>query len=329
MVTLAPQRVDSPPPGGLAWLDMTDPRGRAPRPRTGPLGLTITPLTRRPREFVFRGARMRGARCTWSASTVAAAELTRAARAAVPHADDTMHLLARLDAPGTVFEPSGPPVRAVMRVYDSVVEICELFPATTHLFTLNVPRSAAAIEAGAAADLAEQSFDLTPFQVELLRSSVSPLLAGAGELTTPASIAALDRYLAALAGMLIRSITASQGIDFEPVESVRARADAIISEQVCDPALTPASIAAQLNISLRQLYRAFDGAESPAARIRRRRLERAARLLANQAPHTHVDRVAQDCGFGSAEYFSRAFRREFGLSPRAYRSAHRELPVTR
>ena len=328
-MTLAPQRADFPPPGGLAWLDMTDPRGRAPRPRTGPLGLTITPLSRRPREFVFRGARLRGARCTWSASTVAAAELTRASRVAVSHADDTVHLLARLDAPGTVFEPAGPPVRAVMRVYDSVVEICELFPTTTHLFTLNVPRSAAAIEAGSAMDLADQTFDLTPFQIELLRSSVAPLLAGAGELTTPPTIAALDRYLAALAGMLIRSISSAHGVDFEQVESVRARADAIIAEQVADQDLTPASIAAQLNISLRQLYRAFDGAESPAARIRRRRLERAARLLADQPPHTHVDRVAQDCGFGSAEYFSRAFRREFGLSPRAYRSAHRELPVSR
>jgi len=37
-----------------------------------------------------------------------------------------------------------------------------------------------------------------------------------------------------------------------------------------------------------------------------------------------VDKVAQQCGFVSAEYFSRAFRREFGLSPRAYRSAHRD-----
>ncbi|MGH8960152.1 MAG: AraC family transcriptional regulator, partial [Jatrophihabitantaceae bacterium] len=30
---------------------------------------------------------------------------------------------------------------------------------------------------------------------------------------------------------------------------------------------------------------------------------------------------AHNSGFDSGEYFSRAFRREFGLSPRAYRSA--------
>ena len=45
------------------------------------------------------------------------------------------------------------------------------------------------------------------------------------------------------------------------------RTDAIIYEQAADPNLTPATIAAQLNISLRQLYRAFNGTESPAARI--------------------------------------------------------------
>lgn len=328
-MSLSVQRTDTPPPGGLAWLDMTDPRGRTPRPRTGPLGLTITPFTRRPREFVFRGARLRGARCTWSASTVAGAELTRAARGTGPPLDDALHIVARLDAPGTVFEPTGPPVRAVMRVYDSFVEIGELFPVNTHLFTLNVPRTAAAIEPAAAADLAEQTFDLSPLQIELLRASVAPLVVGAGELTTPGCVAALDRYLAALAGLLIRSISAPACVELEQVESLRSRTDAIIAENVADPHLTPASIAAQLNISLRQLYRAFDGVESPAARIRRSRLERAAQLLANQSPHTHVDRVAQDCGFGSAEYFSRAFRREYGLSPRAYRSAHRELPATR
>ena len=78
-----------------------------------------------------------------------------------------------------------------------------------------------------------------------------------------------------------------------------------------------------MNVSLRQLYRAFTGSESPAARIRRRRLEHAAEMLTSRAPSIQVERVAQECGFVSAEYFSRAFRREYGMSPRAYRSAHR------
>ncbi|MDT4932268.1 MAG: Helix-turn-helix domain, partial [Pseudonocardiales bacterium] len=48
-------------------------------------------------------------------------------------------------------------------------------------------------------------------------------------------------------------------------------------------------------------------------------------LLSARSPQPQIERVAAECGFASAEYFSRAFRREFGLSPRAYRSAHRDV----
>ena len=153
------------------------------------------------------------------------------------------------------------------------------------------------------------------------------LLTGGEELGSSASLVGVDRYLGALAGLLLRTAVRRPGADVEQMESIRARTDTIIFEQAADPLLTPASIAAQLNISLRQLYRAFNGTESPAARIRRRRLEHAAELLAARTAPSQVEKIAQECGFISAEYFSRAFRREFGLSPRAYRSAHRDRPV--
>ena len=165
-------------------------------------------------------------------------------------------------------------------------------------------------------------------RIQLLRSAVGLLLVGA-ELTTPASLVGVDRYLAALTGLLLRTAVRKPTGDVEQLESVRARTDAIIYEQAADQTLTPARIAAQLNVSLRQLYRAFNGTESPAARIRRRRLDRAAELLSARTPAPQVESVAQECGFASAEYFSRAFRREFGISPRAYRSAHRDVSVGR
>jgi AraC-like DNA-binding protein len=169
-----------------------------------------------------------------------------------------------------------------------------------------------------------QSYDLTPLQAQLLRSAAGLLLTGSDELSTATSLVGVDRYLGAMAGLLLRTSVRSRGNDLEQMESIRARTDTIIFEQAADPLLSPVTIAAQLNISLRQLYRAFSGTESPAARIRRRRLEHAAELLARRAAPSQVERIAQECGFVSAEYFSRAFRREFGLSPRAYRSAHRD-----
>lgn len=314
-----------PSPGGVAWLDVSETLNGDGRPRTGPLGMQISQLPNSRSRYVFRGARLRGTRCIWSASTVSGAELLRPARATgVVPAEGAVHVLARIDAPGSVFDPVTSTGHGMLRVVDPSSEIHEQFPGNAHLFTLNVPLAAIGVEASALSEMLDETFELTPLQTQLLRSAVGLLLVGSGELTTSSSLVGVDRYLASLAGLLLRTSVRRPGAEVEQMESVRARTDAIILEQAADPMLTPALIAAQLNISLRQLYRAFNGTESPAARIRRRRLEKAAELLASRSSTAHVERVAQECGFASAEYFSRAFRREYGLSPRAYRSAHRD-----
>jgi AraC-like DNA-binding protein len=322
-------RFELTPPGGVAWLDVSaeDSNGVLGRTRTGPLGLQITPLGQSRAPYFFKGARLRGTRCTWSASTVSGAELYRGPRsvAATP-TDGYVHLLARSDCPGSVFDPMGASQHGALRVIDPAEEIVEQFVANTHLYTLNIPQAAIGVEAATLADMYNRTFELTPFQAQLLRSAVSLLLVGADELSSSTTLVGVDRYLASLAGLLLRTAVNKPTAELEQIASMRARTDAIIYEQAADPLLTPATIAAQLNISLRQLYRAFNGTDSPAARIRSRRLERAAELLSARSPQPHVERVAQECGFVSAEYFSRAFRREFGLSPRAYRAAHKDRP---
>ena len=322
-----PSRIDVPPPGGVAWLEVSaeDSNGASGRTRTGPIGLQIAPLVQSRAPYFFKGARLRGTRCVFSASTVSGAELSRSGRSGIsPHLDNAVHILARVDCPGSVFDPAMPTGRGVLRVIDPADVVTEQFMANANMFTLNVPQNGIGIEAGGLADMIGQAFELTTLQESLLRSAVPILLSGSSEFARPATLIGVDRYLCALAGLLLRTVVSRPTAEPEQLESVRARTDAIIYEQASDPTLTPATIAAQLNISLRQLYRAFNRTESPAARIRRRRLERAAELLSSRSPQPQVERVAQECGFASAEYFSRAFRREFGISPRAYRSAHRD-----
>jgi AraC-like DNA-binding protein len=320
-------RIDLPPPGRIAWLEVSaeDSNGASGRTRTGPLGLQISPLPQSRAPYFFKGARLRGTRCVWTAATVSGAELRRVHRAgASPLLEGALHILVRIDSAGSVFEPGRTGTRGLMRVAEAVDDLVEAFPINTHMFTLNIPLAGVGMEPATVGDMRGQSYDVTPFQEALVRSAAQLLLAGGDELTTSTSLVGVDRYLCALAGLLLRTAVTKPAGEPEQLESVRARTDAIIYEQAADPLLTPASIAAQLNISLRQLYRAFNRTESPAARIRRRRLERAAELLSARTPQPQVERVAQECGFASAEYFSRAFRREFGISPRAYRSAHRE-----
>lgn len=323
-------RFELPSPGGVAWLDVSaeDSNGNLGRTRTGPLGMQIAPLVQSRAPYYFRGARLRGTRCIWSVSTVSGAELYRAPRAlSSQYADGYVHVLARVDCAGSVFDPAGPSLHGALRIIDPAEEVVEQFVANAHLYTLNVPQAAIGVEAGTLADMVDRTFELTPFQSQLLRSAVGLLLVGTDELSTSASLVGVDRYLSSLAGLLLRTAVRKPAAELEQIASVRSRTDSIIYEQAADPLLTPATIAAQLNISLRQLYRAFNGTDSPAARIRSRRLERAAELLSARSPQPHVERVAQECGFVSAEYFSRAFRREFGLSPRAYRAASRDRPL--
>jgi AraC-like DNA-binding protein len=325
-------RLDLPPLGGVAWLDVPEPGSDGNgdgRPRTGPLSMQITPLPAPGATFSFHGARLRGRRCTWSASTVCGAELSRPGRGVSSAiSDGAIQLIIRSEAGGSVFD-TAPTMRGTLRVVDPASALKEQFPTSGHLYTLNVPQAATGMDPSVLAEMTDHTYELTPLQGQLLRSAVNLLLVGANELTTSTSLVGIDRYLAALTGLLLRTAVRKPSSDVAQMESVRARTDAIISAQATDPMLTPASIAAQLNISVRQLYRAFNGSESPAARIRHRRLERAAEMLVARQSQPQVERVAQECGFVSAEYFSRAFRREFGLSPRAYRSAHREPVPTR
>lgn len=57
---------------------------------------------------------------------------------------------------------------------------------------------------------------------------------------------------------------------------------------------------------------------SPAKYIKRRRLEKAEKLLRNT--NVTISNIAWDCGFENLAHFSNSFRLEYGRSPRAYRN---------
>lgn len=312
------------PSGAIAWLDVSmsavDGSLRAPR---GPLGLQVSPLPDSRVRYFFQGARLRGTRCVLSAATVSGAELSRPSREMADPAS-AVHLLVRIRNHGSVFDPESGFSGATFRVIDPERQLTERFPVNSHLVTLNVAHAAVGIEPEAIRRMYGQTFALSPFQGQVLRANIGLLTGSTEGLLSGSGLLGLDRYLGSLAALLLRTTTRPARSDEELMDSIRNRSDAIIYEQATDPTLTPASVATQLNVSLRQLYRAFDGSEPPAARIRRRRLEHAAELLSTRPASAHVESVATESGFASAEYFSRAFRREFGVSPRAYRSGRRQ-----
>ena len=80
-------RVDLPAPGAVAWLDVSadNPDTWTGRLRTGPLGMQIAPIRDGRAPYFFKGARLRGTRCIWSASTVGGTDLYRVARPPCRH----------------------------------------------------------------------------------------------------------------------------------------------------------------------------------------------------------------------------------------------------
>ena len=89
------------------------------------------------------------------------------------------------------------------------------------------------------------------------------------------------------------------------------------------------NLAAEAGLSPYHFLRMFERmtGTTPHQYILRMRLREAALRLAD-SPEKVLD-VALDCGFGDVSNFNRAFRTEFGVSPRAYRKQAEKPTVTR
>lgn len=94
-----------------------------------------------------------------------------------------------------------------------------------------------------------------------------------------------------------------------------------VEDNLRDPELSPASIAAGLRLSPRYLRTIFSvSGERVSAYILRRRLEECARQMRNPAWSGHtLTEIAFSWGFNSAAHFTRSFHEQYGMPPRNYR----------
>ena len=104
----------------------------------------------------------------------------------------------------------------------------------------------------------------------------------------------------------------------------------ILDEIALDPAgkHTLEAIAERANFSVRHVSRLFEEQlqMTPGAYVERVRLETARRML--EAGDDELMTVARRSGFGSPETLRRAFVREYGVPPSAYRSRFRSTGIT-
>jgi AraC-like DNA-binding protein len=104
-------------------------------------------------------------------------------------------------------------------------------------------------------------------------------------------------------------------------QALRRRVHALIEQRLADPALSPRMVADANHISVRYLYKLFEGQHAGvAAWIRTRRLERSRRdLLDPSLAGRPVGSIAARWGLTEPAHFSRLFRAAYGVSPLEYR----------
>lgn len=114
--------------------------------------------------------------------------------------------------------------------------------------------------------------------------------------------------------------------DLAHVKDVRVHKAVQIMEQRIDDGLNVSAVAAEVGISSRQLDRLFKQAfnTGPAAYLLQMRTSYASWLLAHS--EDKIGMIALDCGFSDAAHFSREFKKNFGRTPREYRTQFRQPP---
>ncbi len=105
--------------------------------------------------------------------------------------------------------------------------------------------------------------------------------------------------------------------------AIYRRCTGYIKNNLDNPLLDPATIAAAAGISVRYLHKIFHGSgESVGDFVRRVRLARSYEELADiRKRHIKIKEIAYRCGFKNPTHFSDAFREHHGRSPSAVRRA--------
>lgn len=96
---------------------------------------------------------------------------------------------------------------------------------------------------------------------------------------------------------------------------------AAIERKLTDPALGPQSLLDEFAMTRSTLYRAFEPLGGVSAYINERRLRHAFRLMTDSAQQNlRVSQLAFELGFSHASAFTRAFKAQYGLTPKEIRT---------
>jgi AraC-like DNA-binding protein len=126
-------------------------------------------------------------------------------------------------------------------------------------------------------------------------------------------------FIAVLTAALRTAPSGGNAAVNKSIAAIRQRVESYIDRNLSSDQLTSKLVGKTLAISESSLYRAFASSGGVTAYIRRRRLEAIHALLNAGTDRQSIGEIARQYGFVSGAHFSRAFRKQFGFSPRAAR----------
>ncbi|MFI6417461.1 helix-turn-helix domain-containing protein [Streptomyces sp. NPDC050842] len=182
------------------------------------------------------------------------------------------------------------------------------------------------LDPGTAGQVATSAGSVTA-NAELPRSPSGRVLAAVvGELAErahgfgPLARREMGEHVSAILRTLLREAGGAGAAAGGGTAGVLDRVLAYIDDRLAED-LSPGTIAAAHHISVRHLHALFrESGVTVSDHVRRRRLERIRQDLLDPAlAHLPAYALAARRGLGEASHFSRVFRAEFGLSPRAVR----------
>ncbi|MBY5972450.1 helix-turn-helix domain-containing protein [Pseudooceanicola marinus] len=143
-----------------------------------------------------------------------------------------------------------------------------------------------------------------------------------GESARDSLISRLESHVVDLLATALSEIAQDQPLSANR-QAQLARVKAHILAHLDEPSLCPAEIARSQSISLRSLYELFEGEDLQVSKwIKAQRLERIRKDLGDSLLSSWpITTIALRRGFKDFSHFSRAFRAQYGISPRAYRKS--------
>jgi AraC-like DNA-binding protein len=207
--------------------------------------------------------------------------------------------------------------RGQATLYDSSRPYALSFPGTMSEIVLQVPRTALGLSESHLRRLTART--IHPSASLRALTALLSAATGPGDRETPGIE---ERAVADAAISLLRATMTPLGTGVLLLHdhlALRVAMVEFIEDHLHDPALSVEAVARHHHVSLRLAQQVFaEAGDSIAGHIRKRRLERARILLEGGAP---VAEAGRRVGFGDLGTFTRAFKRIYGLTPRAHSSA--------